>query len=109
MQLLVWKIDRMANEVPMDDPTKCDKAVDWDSQTLASFIQKNLWFQRVRSLVELCCRSVLSCETSEVSLLFFLWYIRQNGGILRVSNIKDGHQGTKMKYGTQHMSHYLQK
>ena len=77
--------------------------------TLASWIHKNVWLQKVKLLVEVTCRAVFCCETSELSFLFFLWYIRHNGGFERTVNVKNGLQETKMLHGTQHLSLYLKK
>lgn len=54
-------------------------------------------------------RGIYSVETNELSFLFFLWYVRQNHGIECMINIKKGLQEKKMKYGAQHLSHFLQE
>ena len=81
LQLIMWKLDRMCNQVPLDNPMNCPKAIAWDSYTLAGWIQQNIWQQRVKILIELIVRSAIGCEANEISFLFFLWYIRQNGGL----------------------------
>lgn len=39
MQLNMWKIDRMAKTVPLENPRDCPNAVEWDSITIHSWIQ----------------------------------------------------------------------
>lgn len=50
MQFALWKIDRMAQKVPLDDPKNCDQAKVWDSITVHTWLQNNIWFDKVRQL-----------------------------------------------------------
>ena len=63
----------------------------------------------MKFLFECAIRAVLGVETDEVSFLFFLWYIRQNGGVENLINIVNGLQEKKMKYGSQFLSEFLKK
>lgn len=41
MQWVLWKINRMAKKVPVDDPSQCECAAIWDSMTLNTWIAQN--------------------------------------------------------------------
>jgi hypothetical protein len=50
-------------------------------------MDSNIYNHKVKLLFECAVRAVLGAETDEVSFLFFLWYIKQNGGINNLVNI----------------------
>lgn len=83
--------------------------MEWDSMTVHTWIEQNIWFVKVRKLFELSVRSIIGCETNEVSFLFFLWYIHQNHGLDCLVNVENGLQCTKFVKGTQYLSFYLEK
>jgi monoamine oxidase len=45
-----------------------------------------------------------TAEDHELSLLFFLWYLRQGQGVNRIWKIKDGAQERKIIGGSQQLS-----
>jgi monoamine oxidase len=64
MQYLVWKINRMARTVPLRNPGSCKNAIYWDSITVYSWIHQNVWFEKVKKLVEAAVRAVFGVEPS---------------------------------------------
>jgi len=50
MEYNLWKLDKMALKVPLDDPKNCELAKYWDSMTVHTWLQKNIWFEKVRKL-----------------------------------------------------------
>ena len=38
LQLMMWKIDRLAKTVPFDNPRMCPNAIEWDSMTVHTWI-----------------------------------------------------------------------
>jgi len=48
-----------------------------------------------------------TAEDHEMSLLFFLWYLRQAQGVNRIWLIKDGAQERKIIGGSQHLASRL--
>jgi monoamine oxidase len=51
-----------------------------DGTTVESWMQANATTDEVRSFMRLVIRSLLCCETSEVSMLFFMHYLKSSGG-----------------------------
>ena len=64
LQTLIWKIDSMAKKVPLDNPRNCDQAMYWDSITVHTWLQKNLWFRVVKELFEIMIRAIYAVETN---------------------------------------------
>lgn len=50
MQMLMWKLDRLAKTVPLENPRDCPNAIYWDSMTAHSWIEQNVCFDKVRRL-----------------------------------------------------------
>lgn len=43
MQLAIWKINRMAMKVPLLKPKDCEMGNYWDSMTVQTWIEENVW------------------------------------------------------------------
>lgn len=78
MQLTIWKINRMAKKVPLLDPKNCEMGNYWDSITVQTWMEKNIWSEKVRLMFATAIRIILGSELSEVSFLYFLWFVHQN-------------------------------
>ncbi|XP_072570032.1 probable flavin-containing monoamine oxidase A isoform X4 [Paramormyrops kingsleyae] len=46
---VMWKIDRLLQTVCVEDPVSAPRALEYDSMTLHSFIERNVWTQRGHS------------------------------------------------------------
>lgn len=57
-----------------------------------------------REFLEAMCVVNNTAEDHEMSLLFFLWYLRQGKGVHRIWAIKDGAQECKIIGGSQQLS-----
>lgn len=57
-----------------------------------------------REFLEAMCVINNTAEDHEMSLLFFLWYLRQGKGVHRIWSIKDGAQQRKIIGGSQQLS-----
>lgn len=97
------QIDKMASTVPPDAPWRAAKALEWDSMTVQTWAQQNITFQDGQKLFALAVEAVLSMEMQDISFLYFLWYVRQAGGVnpLVANAGAGGAQDFRVKGGTQ--------
>ena len=72
-------LDEMSKEVPVDAPWQAAKALEYDGQTLETWIRDNSATQRYRNLVPLATRPIFGTEPRDLSLLFVLFYIAASG------------------------------
>lgn len=79
MQLIIMKIDRMAKKLSRQDPKSCPLGYKWDSITLQNWIDSNGYSLKMKLCLEGTMRVILGVELSEVSLLYFLYYVKQSG------------------------------
>ena len=75
------RLDRMAKQVPLDAPWRAPKAAEWDSQTVATWINKHTHTGGAKGFFELICEGVWAAQPADLSLLHFLFYIHSGGGI----------------------------
>jgi monoamine oxidase len=74
------RLDRMARQVPLEEPWMAPKAALWDSQTFATWVRRNTGTAAARSLFELATEAVWAAEPGDVSLLHVLFYTRSGSG-----------------------------
>jgi monoamine oxidase len=72
-------LDEMSKEVPVDAPWDAAKALEYDGQTLETWIKDNSKTERYRSVVPLATRPIFGTEPRDLSLLFVLFYIAASG------------------------------
>ncbi|KAF0852828.1 mitochondrial monoamine oxidase A isoform 1 (MAO_1) [Andalucia godoyi] len=107
LQLCIWKLDALAKTVPCHEPWKCAKAGELDAVTVETWIQKNSWSGRVAEYLRLAIRAVFTSEPGELSLLFVLFYISSAGGLMKLLDVKDGAQESKIVGGAQQLAERL--
>lgn len=65
---------------------------------------------RFKSLLRMLCRVGFSCEPEDISMLWFLFYLKSNGGLVRFQSIRwpvQGAQGYRLKDGAQSIAKAL--
>ena len=91
-------LDEMSKEVPVDAPWEAAKALEYDGQTLETWVRDNSATPRFRNLVPLATRPIFGTEPRDLSLLFVLFYIAASGDETHVGtfernfNTRDGAQ-----------------
>lgn len=99
--LAMWRLDRMARQVPLDAPWRAPRAEAWDAITLEGWLGRNLPNAFARRLFTVGLETVYSCRLSEISLLHALFYIRSGGGLDRLISTENGAQETRLVGGAQ--------
>jgi monoamine oxidase len=106
--LAVAQLDDMSTKVPIDAPWTAQSAVEWDSQSLETWIENNTTPNpRFRDLIQIATEPIFGAEARELSLLYTLFYIaasgnEQNPGTFeRNFNTRGGAQQQRMLGGTQ--------
>ncbi|XP_063951601.1 amine oxidase [flavin-containing] B-like [Lytechinus pictus] len=94
-------IDRMGEKIPFDRPWDFPEAAEWDSMTVKEWAEKTFWFQLTRDVLYVHCSAEFCAEAKDLSLLYFLWYIKEGGGYMRMSATDNGAQERKFIGGSQ--------
>ncbi len=80
-QSAMEKLDSLALQTPVQDPSSAAQALEWDSQTVATWVKDNVKSPSARFLIRTFVLGYFAAEPSEVSFLHFLFYIHAGGGL----------------------------
>ncbi len=95
------RLDRMAKQVPLDEPWRARKAAAWDSQTVATWLSRHTHTGGARGFFQLICEAVFAAEPADLSLLHFLFYVNSGGGIDTLISTDGGGQQHRIVGGSQ--------
>jgi monoamine oxidase len=98
------QLNLMANEVPLDAPWEVAKAEEWDTHTVATWMENNVSSLGVRKLLALAIQSVFSAEPRDISLLHVLFYIHSAGSLKQLISATGGAQESRFHGGAQQIS-----
>jgi monoamine oxidase len=98
------RLDRMAQQVPLEAPWEAPKARRWDGQTFATWVRRNLRTAAGRTLFELVTEAVWAAEPADVSLLHVLFYTRSGSGFNSLVGTEGGAQQDRFHGGSQRLA-----
>jgi monoamine oxidase len=106
--LTVAQLDDMSTKVPIDAPWTAQAAVEWDSQSLLTWVKNNSsGSPRFMDLLQIATEPIFGAEARDISLLYALFYIAASGNkdnpgtFERNFNTAGGAQEQRMLGGTQ--------
>ncbi len=95
------RLERMARSVPLDRPWLAPKAAAWDSQTVQTWLRRNLATRAGRELLQLGIESVWAAQPEDLSLLHLLFYTRSAGSLDLLFDTAGGAQQDRFVGGSQ--------
>jgi monoamine oxidase len=98
------RLDRMARQVPLEEPWMAPRAASWDSQTFATWVRRNTRTPAARGLFELATEAVWAAEPADVSLLHVLFYTRSGSGFNSLVGTGGGAQQDRFHGGSQRLA-----
>jgi len=94
------KLDRMAKRVPLESPWTGNRADEWDSQSVASYLDRTgIRTTIARDLYEMAVRGLFATDLKEVSFLDLLFLVRAHGSINTLFSIEGGSQENLVEGG----------
>jgi monoamine oxidase len=90
---------REAAALPPGAPWEAPRAHEWDSQTLETWIRKNIRTHGAQEFARIVARAVFCAEPNQLSYLFFLEYLRQGHGLEVLIGTEGGAQEAKFRGG----------
>eukprot|EP01113_Clastostelium_recurvatum_P008501 TRINITY_DN1401_c0_g1_i4.p1 TRINITY_DN1401_c0_g1~~TRINITY_DN1401_c0_g1_i4.p1 ORF type:complete len:472 (-),score=96.16 TRINITY_DN1401_c0_g1_i4:24-1391(-) len=103
----IARMDKMAASLDTTWPARSEHASEWDRLTLAQWLHANVPAPDARLIIEWFARVCLAAEPHEVSLLFYLHFLRQAGGYALLADIRGGAQQDRIQGGSQQVSERL--
>uniref|UniRef100_A0A3Q1K5X5 Amine oxidase n=1 Tax=Anabas testudineus TaxID=64144 RepID=A0A3Q1K5X5_ANATE len=106
----LWRtMDEMGKEIPREAPWRAPHAEEWDKMTMQELFEKICWTSTVRRFATLFVNVNVTSEPHEVSALWFLWYVKQCGGTMRIFSTTNGGQERKFMGGSSQISEFMAK
>jgi monoamine oxidase len=99
LHLALRRIDRMTARVSARDPAASPEAELLDGRTVADEARRLP--ARVRGVLDVAIGAIFGTAASEMSLLWFLAYLRAGGGLMALSTIDGGAQERRFVGGAQ--------
>lgn len=97
-----WKLERLMAPLDNTRPWAHPDATRLDAITLETWILKNVFHPLPRVVFRAICTKLLCAESSQVSLLFFLHYVKSSGGLDVLISSDTGGAQNLMFYGGVH-------
>jgi len=98
------RVERMSEKIPTDDPMGAAGAAELDAISLQEWALRNVHSSTARSIMESAVRVVFGAEARELSMLYFLYYLRSGGGMMSLVEIENGAQERRFVEGAQQLS-----
>jgi monoamine oxidase len=84
------RIERMRREVPEEAPWTAPHARQWDSETMASWMRRNVRTRGARTLMRVMIEAGMAAAPADVSLLHVLNYSNGTGGFRAMTQVTGG-------------------
>lgn len=98
------ELNMMAQEVPLDAPWDAPKALEWDAQTVDTWIRDHVSSEGARMWITLAIQAIFSAEPRDLSLLHALFYIHSGGSLNELLSVTRGAQESRFHGGAQLLS-----
>lgn len=102
--LLQWRLDRLAASVPLEAPWSAPRARRLDSETVATWIRRNVRSGLGRQFMRVVVEAVFSAEPEDLSMLHFLFYLHSGGSLDLLTRTGGGAQESRFVGGSQEIS-----
>ena len=103
-----WKLERRMAPLDIDLPWAHPEAEQLDATTVETWIAQNVFHPLARAAFRTICNSLLCAEPSQVSLLFFLHYVKSGGGLdVLISADTGGAQNLLFHGGVHQISRFM--
>jgi monoamine oxidase len=99
-----FRIDRMAAAIPLEAPWRARRAERLDSETVASWIRRNVRTGLGRAFMRVVVEAVFSAEPEDISMLHFLFYLHSGGNLDLLTRTTGGAQESRFVGGSQEVS-----
>jgi monoamine oxidase len=98
------RLNRLARRVPLEAPWEAPNAAKLDSQTMATWISRNMATKSGRMLLQLGVEAVWAAQPEDMSLLHVLFYIHSAGSLELLFDTEGGAQQDRFVGGSQRIA-----
>ena len=98
------RIDRLAARVPLEAPWDAPNARRLDSETVASWLRRNVRTRHGRDFMRVIVEAIFAAEPEDISMLHFLFYLHSGGSLDTLASTTGGAQESRFVGGSQEVS-----
>ncbi len=99
-----FRMDRLARELPIARPWEHPDAARYDSMSLEAWLRRVVRTAGARFLFDSLTLLSCGCTPRDISLLFFLSYVRSGGGVEMLESVDGGALSWRLAGGSQVLS-----
>lgn len=103
----IKKLAKMQKTLDLEQPWSHPNAKLLDGETLESWIRKNVYTETARNYFRLVAEALFSTESTDMSFLHFLYYLKSGKGLENLIGVEEGAQQDRVLGGTQQISNKL--
>jgi monoamine oxidase len=107
LAMLQRRWNKEMKTLPMGAPWDAPKAKEWDQQTLATWIKKNMSTKASAAFAGLVPKGAYAANPNEVSYLWMLEMLRSSEGLEHLSAVKGGVTDAKFKGGMHQLTRLM--
>lgn len=94
------RLDRMARQVPLEQPWTAARAQEWDTESVDSYLNRTRISSAIGcDLYEMAVRGLLAADLGDVSFLHLLFLVRAHSSISTLFSIEGGSQENMVSGG----------
>ena len=98
------RLDRLAESIPLEAPWQAKKAERLDSESVATWLRRNVRTRLGRAFLRVVVEAVFSAEPEDISMLHLLFYAHSGGSIDLLTATGGGAQESRFVGGSQAIS-----
>ncbi|EDO40503.1 predicted protein [Nematostella vectensis] len=106
---MVKRIGNMCKQISVDAPWNTPQALEWDRMTVEEFFEKMCLTNYCKKRMVQIYHDAMAAEPWNMSLLYYLWYLKSGDGMLRVAGVENAGQERKFVGGSQQISNKLKE
>jgi monoamine oxidase len=99
--LVLRQFAKWSDEVPLKAPWTAKRAKEWDSMTVATWINNSAKSATARKMLTSLMNGIYTSDPAEVSMLFALFQAKSCGGINALLSVGKGMQNDRISGGAQ--------
>ncbi|MFY9226503.1 MAG: flavin monoamine oxidase family protein [Blastocatellia bacterium] len=107
LDFVIKKLNRLSKTISLTEPWQSPNAKILDSQTVATFLDKNIYFNNARQILDIALETVFGSTMAEISLLHALFYIKSGVDLEHLFNLTGGAQQDRIVGGAQSIAKRL--
>lgn len=104
LHLTLSRAEKMAKNIRLDNPMGSKNAEEYDARTIDDWMRGCVMSQSVRDVFRAAVRTIFGADPCDLSLLYFLYYVRSGGNLMNLIEIKNGAQEERFVGGVQRIS-----